>query len=114
MARPALRVQYIAMVLVTVVVLGALTPVCAMPLCDDTSMGTCSDYKPACDDCPETVVMKHVRDEATALPAYAPPALIATDLVPVVVPAPVSRPVPVPDQTASPPPLDPLGVRLTV
>jgi len=109
------KVKMLAMVLITVALLGVTTPVCAMPACDDTATGSCSDFIPACDDCPDTVVMKHTHDDAIAAPAPAPTAsAVVADLLAVADVAPIGRPLATPTATASPPPLDPLGVRLTV
>lgn len=115
MARWLDTTKLIAMALVAIALLGAVTPACAMPDCDDISAGTCSDFKPACDDCPDQVVMKHTHDEALTTSALAtePPATCA------VVDAPPNPAVfwiafTAPEATASPPPLDPLGVRLTI
>lgn len=107
--------KLIAMALVAVAVLGVVTPACAMPDCNDISAGTCSDFAPACDGCPEQVVMKHTHDEALSTSALAtePPATFATvDVLPA--PAVLTTAHVAPEATASPPPLDPLGVRLTV
>ncbi|MDO8848752.1 MAG: hypothetical protein Q7W51_10250 [Coriobacteriia bacterium] len=108
--------KVLAMALVAVALLGIATPLCTMPDCDDLSAGTCSDFKPACDECPDSdVVMKHTHDDAIRVAAHeidAPVALAASEVVPaptIVLPAFAA-----PEVTASPPPLDPLGVRLTV
>jgi hypothetical protein len=108
-------VRLLAMALVAVVLVGVVTPVCAMPDCDDTSAGTCSDFLPACDDCPDVPVMKHTPDDATSPVALdlSDPAVVAT-VLPAAAPVLLSLAVTVPATTASPPPLDPLGVRLTV
>lgn len=108
-------VRLIAMALVAVAVLGVVTPVCAMPDCDDVSAGTCSDFAPACDDCPDQVIMKHTHDDAvgSVSPSVEPPAAIAAADVPPQ-PALVAAAFAAPEATASPPPLDPLGVRLSV
>jgi hypothetical protein len=115
MTRVSDRVKLIAMVLVAVALLGVATPVCAMPACDDTSAGTCSEFIPACDECPTSIVMKHTHDDAVGVAAVqvdAPVVLANTPVLPLpVVQSPcLAGPV----ATASPPPLDPLGVRLTV
>lgn len=107
--------KLVAMALVAVALLGVVTPVCAMPDCNDISAGTCSDFAPACDDCPDQVVMKHTHDAALTTSALAtePPATCAVVDVP---PTPMIFSIfcTAPEATASPPPLDPLGVRLTI
>lgn len=115
MARTLDIAKMLAMALVAVTLVGVLTPLCTMPDCDDTSASTCSDFLPACDDCPDAVVMKHVHDDAVSVsaPVLAQPAVIATTLA-LAEPSALSPSFAVPDETASPPPLDPLGVRLTV
>lgn len=114
-ARRLERLDWLAATLVVAVFAALLVPLCTMPACEDTTAGSCSDFQPACGDCPETVVMKHTPDDAvaSAAPTFGELALIAQlDLSaePVAV-EPVAA---VPDATAAPPPLDPLGVRLTV
>ena len=107
--------KLIAMALVAVAVLGVVTPACAMPDCNDISAGTCSDFAPACDDCPDQVVMKHTHDEAlstTALATEPPATCVTAEATPT--PAILEVAFTAPEATASPPPLDPLGVRLTV
>lgn len=115
MARTALITRLLAMALVAVALVGAVTPVCAMPDCGDVVTGTCTDFPPACDDCPEPVMMKHTPDDAmTAQPtALGTPTFLAY-VTPIAAPVPASWHVGVPDVTSSPPPLDPLGVRLTI
>jgi hypothetical protein len=115
MTRSIDRVKLIAMVLVAVALIGVATPVCAMPTCDNTSAGTCSEFIPACDKCPTSVVMKHTHDDAVAIATLqidAPVMLAAASALPVLVEQ--SPCIAGPVATASPPPLDPLGVRLTV
>lgn len=116
MARWTDRVKLLAMVLVAVALISVATPVCAMPTCDNTSAGTCSDYIPACDRCPDVVVMKHTHDDAVGVSAVqldAPVALAA--LVALPEPLFTFASFAAPEVTTSPPPpLDPLGVRLTV
>lgn len=110
------RLSWLAAVLVAAVFLAMLTPVCTMPSCDDTTAaGSCSDFEPACEQCPETLVMKHAPDDAVSSHAqvYNPPVVVAA-LTDSVEPAAVTRALDAPDATAPPPPLDPLGVRLTV
>ncbi|MHB1018359.1 MAG: hypothetical protein ACYC2X_10815 [Coriobacteriia bacterium] len=115
MRRTTLITRLLAMALVAVALVSVVTPVCAMPECGDVATGTCTDFLPACDDCPDTIVMKHTHDDATAGQAYSIEAPVAVAFV-----APIADVVPAqpfvaePDVTASPPPLDPLGVRLTV
>lgn len=115
MARWMDRVKLLAMALVAVALVGVLTPVCTMPNCDDVSAGTCSDFIPACDDCPDSVVMKHTHDDATGVSPVEldAPVVLATAVV-VPVPMAPSPSFSAPEATASPPPVDPLGVRLTV
>lgn len=115
MSRRLDMVRIIAAALVAVAVLGVVTPVCAMPECSQTSAGTCSDFVPACDDCPSQVVMKHTHDDAVGTDhiAVEPPAA-SVAFVALPGPAVVALVFATPDLTASPPPLDPLGVRLTV
>jgi hypothetical protein len=101
--------------LVAIALLGIATPLCTMPDCDDLSAGTCSDFKPACDQCPDSVVMKHTHDDAIRVAAPGidePVALALAEAVPALAIAVPSFQAP--EVTASPPPSDPLGVRLTV
>ena len=94
---------------------GILTPLCQMPDCDSVEVSSCSDFKPACGDCPEAVVMKHLPDDAvtSSAPALGQLAVLAHLETPAeaIIVEPVAA---VPEATAAPPPLDPLGVRLTV
>lgn len=108
-------VRIVAMALVAVAVLGVVTPVCAMPDCKDAAVDTCSDFTPACDDCPDQVLMKHSHDEAagTVSVAVEPPVSVAALEVPAE-PMATGFIFRAPEATASPPPLDPLGVRLTI
>lgn len=105
----------LAAVLVAVVLVGILTPLCTMLTCEQTAAQVCSDFKPACDKCPNPVVMKHASNDAvaTAAPVFDQVAVVA-QLMPPAEPLPAALARAVPDVTASPPPLDPLGVRLTV
>ncbi len=108
-------VKLIAVALVAVAVLGVVTPVCAMPGCDDVAAGACTDFMPACDDCPDRILMKHTHDDAVGsatVPVEPPVAIAAVDALPE--PATAGAAFTVPEATASPPPLDPLGVRLTI
>jgi hypothetical protein len=108
-------VRIVAMALVAVAILGVVTPVCTMPGCDDVAADTCSDFTPACDDCPDQLLMKHSHDEAISTATVeidAPAALVGVVALPEP-PAPAIH-VTAPEVTTSPPPLDPLGVRLTV
>lgn len=115
MRRTALITRLLAMALVVVALVSVVTPVCAMPDCGDVAVGTCTDFMPACDDCPDTIVMKHTHDDATAGQSHSIEAPVAVALVaPVAHVLPAQPVVALPDVTASPPPLDPLGVRLTV
>ncbi|MBF4509647.1 MAG: hypothetical protein ISP10_04090 [Aeromicrobium sp.] len=114
--RPAwMDVSVIAIVVIALA--GIVTPVCAMPECDATSLSACSSVAPACGECDDsTVVMKHQPDEALSADAVRTADTVAT---PAVVPAQaactvVSLAVIEPAITASPPPRDPLGVRLTI
>jgi hypothetical protein len=114
MTRTADIARLIALVLVVVATVGVATPVCAMPGCADTGTGVCSDFVPACDGCPKTVVMKHTHDEAvTNIVAVEPPVAVA-ELPEAPVPQLPSVALVMPEPTASPPPLEPLGVRLTI
>jgi len=108
--------RLLAMALVAIVMLGVLTPLCTMPTCDDISVDACSDFQPACGDCPEAVVMKHTPDDAVASVAPTFGELVSLgQLAASAEPVPVTtRALIAPEATASPPPLDPLGVRLTV
>ena len=109
------RLSWLAAALVAVVLVGVLTPLCTMPECDDVAAGTCSDFQPACDQCPDSVVMKHTHDDAVRSASLELDELVAVaQLAPVAEPVITVRFLPVPDVTASPPPLDPLGVRLSV
>ena len=115
MARSALITRLLAMALVVVALVSVVTPVCAMPDCGDVAVGTCTDFMPACDDCPDTIVMKHTHDDATAGQVLSIEAPVAVAFVTPIADVAVAQPfVAEPDATASPPPLDPLGVRLTV
>jgi hypothetical protein len=109
------KMTWIAMALVAIALVGVIIPVCAMPTCDDTSAGTCSDFIPACDDCPDTVLMKHTHDDAVGVSTVEIDAPVALAAI-VALPEPMASPtrVAAPEVTTSPPPLDPLGVRLTV
>ncbi|MDP2299579.1 MAG: hypothetical protein U1E08_06895 [Coriobacteriia bacterium] len=117
MDRRSHATNVLALALIAVALVGIVTPVCAMPECDATaSLSACSDVVPACGDCDdETVVMKHTPDEATAS-APIPAAEVAA--TPAEMPgsplALVAFTVPEPDATGAPPPLDPLGVRLSI
>jgi len=117
MARSADRVTWIAVATLLVMLASVAVPLCAMPECTPTSLAaTCSDFKPACSDCgPGPLIMKHSRDEAAsaAAPAVDPPVALEPALIvpePTLVAFTVAEPAP----TGAPPPLDPLGVRLTV
>jgi hypothetical protein len=105
----------LVMALVAVTLVGVLTPICTMPDCEDTSAGSCSDFQPACDDCPDAVVMKHVHDDAVSVSASAlvEPVILA-EAITITEPSALAPAFTVPDATASPPPLDPLGVRLSL
>ncbi len=109
------KMTWIAMALVAVALVGVITPVCAMPTCDNSAAGPCSDFIPACDECPTAVVMKHTHDDAVGVSASTIPAPVALAAV-IALPEPIvsSTYLAVPEVTTSPPPLDPLGVRLTV
>lgn len=115
MRRTALITRLLAMALVALALVSVVTPVCAMPECGDVATGTCTDFLPACDDCPDTIVMKHTHDDATTVQSHALESLaVVAYVAPVADVLPVQPFVALPDVTASPPPLDPLGVRLTV
>ena len=115
MVHTARIIRLLTTVFVAVVLVSAATPVCAMPDCGDVAAGTCSDFMPACDDCPESIVMKHSHDDATALQGHmVEPALVVAHLDPLDAPVQVHRFLRQPEATASPPPLDPLGMRLTI
>lgn len=109
-------VRSVALAMALVAVLGIAVPVCTMPDCDAASLSACSDVAPACDGCgDETVVMKHLPDEAVPVAAIAPVLFAAAlPMPPDPAPALVAYTVPVPEATAAPPPLDPLGVRLSI
>ncbi len=109
-------VRSIAFVTLFVALLGFAVPVCTMPACEAASLSACSDVAPACGDCDdETVVMKHMPDEATT-PAPLAPSVFAGAITRTSEPSPalVAFSVPEPDATGAPPPLDPLGVRLSI
>lgn len=107
--------DWLAAALVVAVIAAALTPLCTMPDCQDIGVGSCSDYAPACDDCPKGVVMKHTPDDSVQVAAPAQAVLVAVADVSRSPEPLVAEPAPhVPDATASPPPLDPLGVQLTI
>jgi len=116
-ARLADRVRWIAVATLLVMLASVAVPLCAMPECTPTSLAAaCSDFKPACSDCgPGPLIMKHSRDEAAsaAAPAAASPVALEPAVIvpePILVAFTVAEPAP----TGAPPPLDPLGVRLTV
>jgi len=101
--------------LVAIVIAGVLTPLCPMPGCDDAGTVACGDYKPACDECPDAVVMKHDPGDAVATSPVNVDSLVLLGTAPQdAVPAPVALAFALPEVTASPPPLDALGVRLIV
>jgi hypothetical protein len=103
------------MALVFAVGSALLVPLCTMPACDDTGAAACADFQPVCDDCPPNVVMKHDHGDAVSVHAPAPVNLVATPVVTATEPVvPVVFALAGPIPTASPPPLDPLGVRLLV
>lgn len=110
-----LMMRLLAMALVAVALASVATPVCAMPECGDVDAGTCSDFLPACDDCPESMVMKHTPDDAMARHTHSltPPVAMAL-VTPVAVVLPAQPALALPEATASPPPLEPLGVRLSI
>lgn len=109
------KMSWLAAAIVVAVFAALLTPLCTMPSCDDTGAGGCSDFKPACDECPDTLVMKHSYDDALASVSAPVAELVALAYTPHTVEAVVVvRALDAPDATASPPPLDPLGVRLSV
>lgn len=115
MAHTALITRLLAMALVAVALVSVVTPVCAMPDCGDVTTGTCTDFLPACDDCPEAVIMKHTPDDAKAAqPTALETPTFLSYVTPVAAPVPASWHIAAPDVTSSPPPLDPLGVRLTI
>lgn len=115
MAGRSYSVTLLTVGLIAALLFSVTTPLCRMPECTDTLVGSCSDFQPACDDCPKAVVMKHTSDDAV-IPAPASVgqlvAVAQLDIAPVQLV--VSALPDLPDVTASPPPLDPLGVRLTV
>ena len=116
MNRRSHTMNVLTLAIVVIALAGIVTPVCAMPDCEPTSLSACSSVTPACGDCDdETVVMKHLPDEATPTEPVAPVVLVAT-AVPTAEAAPVlvAYTVPEPEATSAPPPLDPLGVRLIV
>ena len=113
------RVNIVAissLALAVVVLAGILTPVCTMPECDAAALSACSSSQPACDDCDDSsAVMKHSPDQATTADGAPVPSPIAGAAVPALpVLAPARLACAEPAVTASPPPLDPLGVRLTI
>lgn len=109
------KLDWLAATLVVAVFAALLVPLCTMPSCSDTSAGSCSDYKQACDACPEALVMKHTPDDAVTTAVVTPGELAVLAHLEIsaepVLAAPVAS---LPAATAAPPPLDPLGVRLTV
>jgi uncharacterized protein involved in copper resistance len=107
--------RLLATALAALVLVSLLTPVCAMPDCDQTATATCSDFQPACEKCPTQVVMKHSHDDAVrkapqAFGDTAHLAMLELRHAPLVIELADEAPEP----TVSPPPLDPLGVRLTI
>lgn len=116
MTGKALSMKMVAMALALVVFAAVLVPLCVMPECAEASTAPCSDFKPACDECPPQMVMKHTHDEAVTkapAPAFEPVALGTVVALPV--DAVRVAALVLPEVTASPPPpLSPLGVRLTI
>ncbi len=115
MTRIADITRVLAGALAALVLVGILTPACAMPDCDETGTSICADYKPVCGDCPDTVVMKHAPDDGAlaAAPWAESPGVTGALSVPGAV-AVADRSRPLPETRAAPPPIDPLGVRLTI
>lgn len=106
---------WLTMALVAIVLAGVMTPLCPMPACSETGAVACSDFKPACDQCPDAVVMKHDSGDAVATSPVNLDSVALLGTVPQdAAPAPVALAFTLPEVTASPPPLDPLGVRLIV
>lgn len=100
--------------MIAVVLLGLMTPVCAMAACKGMTSCACSDFKPTCGDCPSQTIMKHTQDDAVcATPTCAAHLGVVGQTVVSAVPT-VDRALEAPRATASPPPLEPLGVRLTI
>ena len=121
MARRHDRARLFVVALMAITLLGVLTPVCEMPECDTFTVGVCNegdlpgDFKSACDDCGESIVMKHSHDDATSAQGVALPDLAVAALAPDSAVRPiVTVHTLVPEATASPPPLSPLGVRLLI
>lgn len=116
MNRSRHSVKMIAGALVAVVLVALLVPLCLMSECANATTAACSDFKPACDDCPPRMVMKHTRDEASGTTALALPAPVMVATVAALASPDVSAvALALPEVTSSPPPpLDPLGVRLTI
>lgn len=116
MARSNHSVKVIAAALVAVVLVALLVPLCGMAECTNATTTACSDFKPACDDCPPGVVMKHTRDEASGTPTLALPAPVVVATVTALAAPDLSAvALALPEVTSSPPPpLQPLGVRLTI
>lgn len=109
------RWDWVAAILVAAVLAAFLTPLCTMPSCDSKGGTSCSGAEATCDRCPKGLTMKHAQVEASpaAVSPLAPCAVLA--LVPerphILI---AFHPLAPPAATASPPPIDPLGVRLSV
>lgn len=106
---------WLAVALIAIVFAGVLTPLCPMAGCNDAGTVACGDYKPACDKCPDAVVMKHdPGDAVTTSPVTMDNVAVLGTIAWDAAPAPVALAYALPEVTASPPPVDPLGVRLIV
>jgi hypothetical protein len=117
MGTSAVTVRVTAATLFVVALLAAALPVCTMPDCDSAAVSACSAAAPACAGCGagEPVLMKHGPDEGVSVAGLelgAPVALACT--VDQAEPPLVAFTVAEPEQTAAPPPLPPLGVRLLI
>lgn len=106
-----------AAAILVVALTAAALPACAMPECDTAASTACSTAVPACAGCEvdQPVLMKHGPDEGvtTSGPDVEPPVAL-TDALGQPEPALIAFTVTEPEQTAAPPPLDPLGVRLII
>lgn len=117
MRATAIIVRITAAVLFVVALTAAAVPACAMPACDTAAPTTCSTAAPACAGCEtgQPVLMKHGPDEGITISGLdtEPPAAL-TDALGQAEPALITFTVTEPEQTAAPPPLDPLGARLII
>jgi hypothetical protein len=109
------RGTWVAAALVAAVVVAALIPLCAMPDCTRASSVSCGSSGHGCSGCGQTVVMKHEGGGALTARSVQVDVPVAVGAVAVPNPYAIVEVAPLaPVPTASPPPQDPLGVRLIV